>query len=188
MTKNQVKVLSLDHRTFSYRESGCITPPMWSRDMHPYFPMLQVWLSEKTNSASRFWFFLHSLQLYSGFLLSVISMLLWKLPSFVLFSLHCTKNCECSYLLFAIYSSPLQGSSLIKLSSFDLEVSRVSFSVKEKNLIVLDGRLHYYSCIWFELIVFQLSKVVFNSKSQSVVIIFLSSFEEKIVSTVVLKR
>ena len=117
-------------------------------------------------------------------MLSVISIPLWKLPSFAWFSLHSTNNCKCFYVLFTIYSSPLQGSSVIKLLSFDLEVSQVSFSVKEKHPTILDGRLHCYSCIWFELIVFQVSKAVFNSKSQSVVIIFLSFFEEKIVSTV----
>jgi len=69
------------------------------------------------------------------------------------------------------------------VSSFYLEVSQVSFSVKEKNPTILDGQLHYYSCIWFELIVFQVSKTIFNSESQSVFIIFLSSFEGKIVST-----
>jgi len=34
------------------------------------------------------------------------------------------------------------------MSSFDLEVSQVSFLVKEKNTSLFDGRLHYYSCIW----------------------------------------
>ena len=138
--------------------------------------------SYKTSSASRFWFFVHSLQLYSGVLFSVISIPLWKLPSFTWFSLHCTKNCKFFYVLFAIYSPPLQRSSGVKLSSFDLEVSQVSFSVKENNPTVLDGRLHCYSCIWFELIVFQVSKAIFNPKLQSVVIVLLSSFEEKIVT------
>jgi len=52
----------------------------------------------------------------------------------------------------------------MKLSSFDLEVLQVLFLVKEKNSIGLDGRLYSYSCIWVELVVFQVSKVVFNSK------------------------
>ena len=82
----------------------------------------------------------------------------------------------------------LQNSSLIELSYFDLKVSQVSFSVKEKNPPLFDSWLHYYSYIWSELIVFQVSKVVFNSKSQSVILVFLSSFEEKIVSIVALKE
>ena len=123
---------------------------------------------------------LHSFQLYSGVLLSVISVPLKKLPSFAWFYLHSTKNCECFYVLCAIYSSLLQKSSIIKLSSFDSKVSQVSFSVKEKNSIVLDGWLYSYYCIWFELVVFQVSKTVLNSKSQSVVIIFLSFFKRNL--------
>ena len=53
-------------------------------------------------------------------------------------------------------------SSIIELSSFDLKVSQVSFSVIEENPIVLDSRLHCYSCIWFELVVFQVSKESFQ--------------------------
>jgi len=116
-------------------------------EMHPCFPVLQVWWLDKTISASIFWFFLHSLQLYLGVFLTVISIPLFKLPSFALFSLHCTKNCEFFNVFFTIYSSPLQRSNLIELSSFDLEVSQASFSVKVKNSTLLDGRLHCYSCI-----------------------------------------
>ena len=68
------------------------------------------------------------------------------------------------YVFSTIFSSLLRSSSIVELSSFDLKVSQVSFSVKEKNSIVLDGRLYSYSCIRFELVVFQVSKVVFNSK------------------------
>ena len=62
-----------------------------------------------------------------------------KLPSFALFSLHYTNNFEFFYVFLAIYSSHLQKSSLIELSSFDLEVSQVSFSVKENNPTLFDG-------------------------------------------------
>ena len=51
------------------------------------------------------------------------------------------------FVLCAIYSSLLQRSSLIKLSSLDLEVSQVSFSVKEKNTSLVDSQLHCNSCI-----------------------------------------
>ena len=77
----------------------------------------------------------------------MISIPLWKLPSFPSFSLHFENNCECFYVLCAIFSSLLQISNIIKLSSSDLKVSQVLFSVKENNYIVLSDQLYGYSCI-----------------------------------------
>ena len=112
-----------------------------------------------------FGFYVHSFQLYSGVLLPIVSIPLLKPPSLPLFRLHCAKNCECFYVLCTIFSSLLQSSSVIEMSFLDLEVSQVSFSVIEKNPIILGGQLYSYSCILFELVVFQVSKEVFNSLS-----------------------
>ena len=65
-------------------------------------------------------------------------------------------------IFWVIFSSPLQRSSVIILSFLDLKVSQVSFSVIEENLIVLDSRLHCYSCIWSELVVFLVLKASFQ--------------------------
>ena len=89
------------------------------------------------------------------------------------------RNCECFLCIFHHLQFSFANSRLIELSSFDLKVSQVSFSVKEKNPPLFDSWLHCYFCIWFELVVFQVSKTIFNSKLQSVVVIFLSYFEEK---------
>ena len=84
------------------------------------------------------------------------------------------------------------NSSLIKLSSFDLKVLQLSFSVKKKS--VVKSSSFRYSITLFplylilKLLVFQVSKAVLNSKSQSVVLVFLSFWKEKIVSTVALKE
>lgn len=42
------------------------------------------------------------------------------------------------------------NNSLIELSSFDLKVSQVSFSVKENSLPHSNSRLHFCHCFWFE--------------------------------------
>lgn len=104
----------------------------------------------------------HSFQLYSGVFLSIVSIPLCKPPSFPLLHLHYAKNCKCFYVLWAIFSSLLQRSSVIELLFLDLEVSQVSFPIIEENPIFLDSRLHYYSCIWFKLVVFQVSKESFQ--------------------------
>ena len=118
----------------------------------------------------------------------MISRPLLKPPSFATFNLHCTKICECFYVFFAIHSSHLQNSSLIELLSFDLKVLQVLFSVKEKNTSLFDSQLHFCHCILFELIVFIVSKAILNSKFQSIILVFLSFFENKIVSTIALKE
>lgn len=132
--------------------------------------------------------FHHSLQFYSGVFLSVISRPLLKLTFFTSSNLHYTNNCECFYVLCTIYSSLLQRSSLIELLSFDLEVSQVSFSVKEKNTSSFDSWLHYYSCIWSEFISISSVKSSFQFKITKCRLAFLSLFEKKIVSIVALKE
>ena len=126
--------------------------------------------------------FLHFLQLYSGFLLSVISISLWKHPSFPSFCLHCAKDCKFFYVLCAIFSSLLQRSSIIRLSFLDLEVSQVSFSVIEENLIVLDSRLPCYYCIQSELLVFIVSKASFHFQIANCCHCLHFDFEKKLVS------
>jgi len=64
----------------------------------------------------------------------------------------------------------------------------VSFSVKEKNPIVLDSRLHCYSCILSEFISISIVKSSFQFKIAKCRLAFLSFFEKKIVSTVTLKE
>ena len=117
------------HRTSHVQQMRCITHSLCYRCADQTRPLL----------LSDFGFYVHSLQLYLGVLLSVISIPPSKPPSFPSFRLHCAKNCECFYVFSAIFSSLLQSSSIVELSSFDLKVSQVSFSVKERNSIVLNG-------------------------------------------------
>ena len=80
------------------------------------------------------------------------------------------------------------NNSLIELPSFDLKVLQVSFSVKEKNPIVLDSRLHCYSCIWSKFISISSVKSGFQFKIAKCHLAFLWFFEKKIVSIIALEE
>jgi len=135
--------------------------------LHRTFPVLQVRWSDKTSYALRFWF-LHSLSsaLFRSFVV-YDQYTTMETPFLPIILPPLCKELWISYVFFTIFSSLLQRSSIIKLSSSDLKVSQVSFSIKEKNSIVIDDRLYGYSCIWFELLVFQVLKAVFNSNSKA---------------------
>ena len=109
-----------------------------------------------------FGFCVHSFQIYSRILLPVVSTPLFETPFLVVILPPLYKELLMFLCIFSHFSSPLQRSSVIVLSFLDLKVSQVLFSVIEENLIVLDSRLHCYSCIWFELVVFQVSKASFQ--------------------------
>ena len=72
--------------------------------LHFSFTVLQVRWSDKALFLN-FGFCVHSFQLYSGVLLSIVSIPLWKTPSFPLFHLHCENHCNFFYVLWSIFSS-----------------------------------------------------------------------------------
>ena len=134
MTQNPSQSLVPGPSHCLFLESECIALPECSRCDASQFPCVTGALIRlRLFLPPDFGFFVHSFQLYSGVLLSVISIPLLKPPSFALFRLHCTKNCKCFYVFLSHLQFSFTKSSLIELSFFDLKVSQVSFSVKEKN-------------------------------------------------------
>lgn len=161
MTWNPFKVSSLVHRTLYSVNLTCITLPECSRCVAFQIHCVTGALI-RLGLVPKFWFLCSLfLDLFRSFA-ACNQYTSVETPSFLLFHLHYVKNCKCFCVFWFIFSSPLQRSSVIVLSFLDLKVSQVLFSVIKENLIVLDSRLHCYSCIWSELVVFLVSKASFQ--------------------------
>jgi len=161
VTRNPFKVSSLVHRTLYSVNLTCIALPECS--MCAAFQIHCVTGALiRLGLVPKFWFLC---SLFSNLFRSFAACNQYtsvETPSLLLFCLHCAKNCKCFCVFWVIFSSLLQRSSVIVLSFLDLKVSQVSFSVIKENLIVLDSRLHCYSCIGSELVVFLVSKASFQ--------------------------